>query len=148
MDQAADTTAREFGPIKTATINGTTLAYREEGQGEPVVFVHGAVSDLRTWKPQLPEIGRLYRAIAYSRRYHRPNKALEPGARDPWEPHADDLAAFLREIGASPAHLVGNSQGAYISLCHRPANTRGGALPGDRGAPRTAPLRQHPAASP
>lgn len=116
MDQTTDTTAREFGPLKTATINGATLFYREEGQGEPAVFVHGALSDLRTWGHQLPEIGRSYRAITYSRRYHRPNKPLELGARDPWGPHADDLAAFLHEVGASPAHLVGNSQGAYISL--------------------------------
>jgi pimeloyl-ACP methyl ester carboxylesterase len=28
----------------------------------------------------------------------------------------EDLAAFLREIGAAPAHLVGNSYGAYVSL--------------------------------
>ncbi len=28
-----------FGPTKTATVNGTTLAYREVGHGQPVVFV-------------------------------------------------------------------------------------------------------------
>lgn len=105
-----------FGPTKSATVNGTTLAYREQGEGEPVVFVHGGMSDLRTWEQQLPAIGRSHRAIAYSRRYHRPNQSLEPGERDPWEPHADDLAVFLHELGASPAHLVGNSQGAYISI--------------------------------
>jgi pimeloyl-ACP methyl ester carboxylesterase len=31
-------------------------------------------------------------------------------------PHVEDLAAFLREIGAAPAHLVGHSWGAFISL--------------------------------
>ena len=115
-EETTNTTAREVGSFKTATINGTSLAYREEGQGEPVVFVHGGVSDLRTWENQLHEIGHFYRAITYSRRYHRPNRPLEPGMSDPWEPHADDLASFLHEVGASPAHLVGNSQGAYINL--------------------------------
>jgi pimeloyl-ACP methyl ester carboxylesterase len=38
-----------FEDIKTANVNGTSLAYREEGEGGPVVFVHGALSDLRTW---------------------------------------------------------------------------------------------------
>jgi pimeloyl-ACP methyl ester carboxylesterase len=31
-------------------------------------------------------------------------------------PHVDDLAAFLRAIDAVPAHLVGNSWGAFIAL--------------------------------
>ena len=34
---------------KTADVNGSALAYLEQGQGEPVVFVHGSASDLRTW---------------------------------------------------------------------------------------------------
>jgi pimeloyl-ACP methyl ester carboxylesterase len=31
-------------------------------------------------------------------------------------PHVEDLAAFLREIDAAPAHLVGNSWGAFVCL--------------------------------
>jgi len=80
------------------------------------VFVHGSGSDLRTWQRQLPVIGRAYRAIAYSRRYARPNADIGPGADDQMLPHVEDLAAFLRAIGAVPAHLVGNSWGAFICL--------------------------------
>lgn len=57
----------EFDGLKTAEINGTSLAYREQGAGEPVIFVHGDLSDLRTWKELLDGVGRAYRAIAYSR---------------------------------------------------------------------------------
>lgn len=60
-----------FGATKTATVNGTTLAYREQGDGDPVVFVHGHISDLRTWEQQLSAFADSYRAIAYSRRYAR-----------------------------------------------------------------------------
>ncbi len=109
-------TSTGFEDARTATINGTTLAYREQGEGDPVVFVHGAISDLRTWEKQLPAVGRSYRAITYSRRFARPNEDIDPGADDPLLRHVEDLAAFLREIGAAPAHLVGNSQGAFISL--------------------------------
>jgi pimeloyl-ACP methyl ester carboxylesterase len=117
--RAGDTdemTSTTFGATKTATVHGTTLAYREEGKGEPVVFVHGGLSDLRTWEQQLPAVGRSYRAITYSRRFARPNEDIDPEAHDPWDAHIEDLAAFLRELGAAPAHLVGNSQGAFISL--------------------------------
>ncbi len=109
-------TSTAFGAIRTATVNGTTLAYREEGEGEPVIFVHGGESDLRTWEQQLPVVGRSYRAITYSRRFARPNEDIDPEADDPMLPHVEDLAAFLREIDAAPAHLVGNSWGAFISL--------------------------------
>jgi len=109
-------TSTIFGATKTASVNGTLLAYLERGHGEPVVFVHGGLGDLRIWQPQLPAIGSAYRAITYSRRYARPNEEIAPGADDPWLAHVDDLAAFVRELGAAPAHLVGNSQGAFISL--------------------------------
>jgi pimeloyl-ACP methyl ester carboxylesterase len=109
-------TSTAFGATKTATVNGTTLAYREQGEGAPVVFVHGSASDLRTWEQQLPAVGRAYRAIAYSRRFARPNEDIDPEADDQMLPHVEDLATFLREIDAAPAHLVGNSWGAFISL--------------------------------
>lgn len=105
-----------FGHTNTATANGTNLAYRERGEGEPVVFVHGGISDLRTWEQQLTAIGREYRAITYSRRGYRPNKCVDPSTRDLIALAPEDLAAFLREIDAAPAHLVGNSIGAYFSL--------------------------------
>jgi pimeloyl-ACP methyl ester carboxylesterase len=105
-----------FEGIRTAAVDGTVLAYREHGGGEPVVFVHGSASDLRSWEHQLPAIGTSYRAIAYSRRYARPNRDIEPGADDQMLPHVDDLAAFLRVLDAAPAHLIGHSWGAFISL--------------------------------
>jgi pimeloyl-ACP methyl ester carboxylesterase len=105
-----------FEGIRTATIDGTKLAYQEKGEGAPVVFVHGTASDLRIWRQQLPCIGASYRAIAYSRRYAPPNKDIDPGVDDQMLPHVDDLAAFLLEIDAAPAHLVGHSWGAFICL--------------------------------
>ena len=92
------------------------LAYREQGDGEAVVFVHGNADDLRSWEQQLPAIGASYRAIAYSRRYARPNQDIEPDADDQMLPHVDDLVALLGVIGAAPAHLVGHSFGAFICL--------------------------------
>lgn len=109
-------TSPAFESVKAADVNGTTLAYCEQGEGEPVVLVHGGLGDLRIWLPQLPAIGSAYRTITYSRRYSRPNPEIPPGADDPWLTHVDDLAAFIRELGAAPAHIVGNSQGAFISL--------------------------------
>lgn len=105
-----------FEGLPTATVNGVSLAYREQGTGEPVVFVHGSASDLRTWEQQVPAIGAGYRAVAYSRRYARPNGDIKAGVDDQMLPHVDDLVAFLGAIDAAPAHLVGHSWGGFIAL--------------------------------
>lgn len=101
---------------RTVEVRGTTLAYREVGRGEPVVLVHGGASDLRTWEQQLPAVGASRRAIAYSRRYARPNPPIDPDADDPMIPHVDDLVALLRATDAAPAHLVGHSWGGFVCL--------------------------------
>jgi pimeloyl-ACP methyl ester carboxylesterase len=113
---ATGETTNSFGGVRTVDVDGAALAYREHGEGEPVVFVHGSASDLRTWEQQLPTIGRSYRAIAYSRRYARPNEDIQPDADDQMLPHIDDLVALLRGLDAAPAHLVGHSWGGFICL--------------------------------
>jgi pimeloyl-ACP methyl ester carboxylesterase len=105
-----------FTGVPTVFVDGATLAYLEQGEGVPVVFVHGSASDLRTWEQQVPAIAESHRAIAYSRRYARPNEEIPPGLDDQMLPHVDDLVSFLRAIDAVPSHLVGNSWGAFICL--------------------------------
>jgi pimeloyl-ACP methyl ester carboxylesterase len=97
-------------------VRGAALALEEAGEGEPVVFVHGSVSDLRTWFHLLPRFAARYRAIAYSRRYHWPNARIPSGADYDMREHAEDLAAFLRAVDARPAHVVAHSYGAYVAL--------------------------------
>ena len=97
-------------------VRGAALAFEEAGKGDPVVFVHGSVSDLRTWAYLLPRFAGGYRAIAYSRRHHWPNAPIPPAADYDMREHAADLEAFLRTADAFPAHLVGHSYGAYTAL--------------------------------
>jgi pimeloyl-ACP methyl ester carboxylesterase len=52
-----------------AQVNGTSLKYIEQGDGVPVVFVHGSMTDQRVWEKQRPAITKGYRYIAYNQRY-------------------------------------------------------------------------------
>lgn len=36
--------------VEAVVVNGTSLAYRELGEGESVVLLHCDISDLRTWE--------------------------------------------------------------------------------------------------
>jgi pimeloyl-ACP methyl ester carboxylesterase len=108
------TEQRDQYPV--ARVNGADLAYVEEGSGDAVIFVHGGISDLTIWRYQVPVFGARYRAIAYSRRYAWPNEEIADSVDDQIIPHADDLAALIETLGAAPAHLVGNSWGAFVCL--------------------------------
>lgn len=103
-------------PIKKAEVNGTTLSYIEKGSGEPLVFIHGAVSDFRTWTEQFEAFAADYRVISYSRRGHYPNDAETDTAQYTRERHAADLVEFLKALDLKKAHLVGHSYGASIAL--------------------------------
>lgn len=97
-------------------VEGVSLEVVEHGNGDPVVFVHGDLSDYRTWAEQLPAFAERYRAIAYSRRYHYPNAPIADGLDNPMAPHVRDLAALLKRLDAAPAHLVGDSWGGFVCL--------------------------------
>ncbi len=102
--------------IKRAAVNGTELAYVEQGEGDPVVLIHGSLDDLRSWAGQIAALASRYRVIVPSRRYHWPNATPDPDARYANAEHVDDLAAFIETLGIAPARLVGSSYGALTAL--------------------------------
>ena len=102
--------------MPTVKANGVSLEYREAGVGEPVVLVHGGISDHRIWQVQREALSENYRAISYSCRYHWPNAPASPDAEQPVDEHVGDLIALVTELGAAPSHLVGNSFGGLLCL--------------------------------
>jgi pimeloyl-ACP methyl ester carboxylesterase len=102
-------------------VNGAFLSYEEQGAGQPVVLVHGALSDLRVWNPLRDELARRaeiasgFRLIAYTQRYYGTREWSDGGARFSVAMHADDLAKLLSALAAEPVHLVGTSYGGFIA---------------------------------
>lgn len=97
-------------------INGAMLDCTDTGAGDPVVFVHGSISDRRTWAGQQDAFSKQFRVITCSRRYHWPNETIPDGADYSMLEHVDDLAELIRKLEIAPAHLVGNSYGGFLSL--------------------------------
>jgi pimeloyl-ACP methyl ester carboxylesterase len=96
-------------------VNGVELTYVDEGKGEPIVFVHGAVGDLRFWEPQRQGFASKYRFIAYTYRYHGTDPWPDDGRNYTVATHAADLTAFLTGLKAGPVHLVGLSYGGILA---------------------------------
>lgn len=92
------------------THDGTRLAYEDYGQGEPVVFVSGAMLNADMWEYQIPYFAeRGYRCIAFDRRGH--GRSGRPSCGYDTDSTADDLAALLTHLDLTGATLVGHSLG-------------------------------------
>lgn len=102
--------------LRSLEVNATRLFFIEAGRGEPLVFVHGSLDDLRSWRYQMAPFAARYRAVAYSRRYHYPNPWTGDDRDYSAQLHAADLAALIEALGLAPAHVVTSSYGGNIAL--------------------------------
>ena len=102
-------------PVRTANVNGVSLAFVEDGSGPPVVLLHGSVGDYRSWADQVGPLARRFRVVAYSRRYHPPNPQPNARADASVDRQVEDLAALIETLRLPPAHLVGHSYGGTIA---------------------------------
>lgn len=83
-------------------------------QGEPVVLVHGSWGDSGGWDRIFPLLSNKYRVLKYDRRGH--SRSERPEGQGSTSEDVDDLAALIKILGMSPAHIVGNSFGGNIAL--------------------------------
>ena len=112
---AGQAMGQSFQPTKIR-VHGVELHYIEQGQGEPLILLHGGQGDYRSWEPQLKAFAQHYRVIAYSRRYNYPNDNPLTAKYQSVYTEADDLAAFIHQLKLGRVHLVGTSIGAFTAL--------------------------------
>lgn len=92
------------------------LYYEEAGTGHPIVFVHEFAADCREWEPQLRFFSRDYRCVAFNARGYPPSDVPGNDEAYGYDKAIDDIAAVIRHLGVSQAHVVGLSMGAYATL--------------------------------
>jgi pimeloyl-ACP methyl ester carboxylesterase len=95
--------------------NGTDIVYVDEGNGAPIVFVHGGLADLRTWEAIRPFIVARHRFVALNLRYFGVGDWPDDGEKFTAETHIEDVAAFIRSLKAGPVNLVGWSFGGDVA---------------------------------
>ena len=95
--------------------NGTRLAYFECGVGEPVLFVHGSVSDHRFWAPQMRVLSAQYRCVAVDLS-HFGRSPADPARRFGFATHAQELVESMSSLVSGPVHVVATSYGAGVAV--------------------------------
>ncbi|MGH8934760.1 MAG: alpha/beta fold hydrolase [Acidimicrobiia bacterium] len=96
-------------------VNGTELAYREEGEGPLAIFVHGFPFDHTMWLDQVVALGEQRRCVAVDLRGFGASAALTEDILS-MEVLAADLAALIGGLGAKRADVVALSMGGYAAL--------------------------------
>ena len=115
-----DKTLEELAPKYAAApsqfmqIKGMKVHYRDEGEGPPIVLIHGTGASLHTWEDWTTDLVKNYRVI----RLDLPAYGLtgqDPQKRYSSKDYVDLLHAFLGELKVDKFHLAGNSLGGLIS---------------------------------
>ncbi|MFQ5947998.1 MAG: alpha/beta fold hydrolase [Acidimicrobiia bacterium] len=123
-----------------ATVNETTLYYREAGGGPLALFVHGFPLDHRIWLDQLGGLAHVRRCVAVDLRgFGRSDPVTE--AVLTMEVFADDLVTLVEQLGEQRADVIGLSMGGYVALAlweARPELVRTISLVDTRAAADTA----------
>lgn len=108
---------------------GFRLRYRVEGEGTPLILIHGFGASLDHWRNNIPVLSQSYRVYGIDLlgfgQSEKPNLNY---SLDLWERLLWD---FCDQIVQEPAVFVGNSIGALLSLmiiAHKPDLCRGGIL--------------------
>ena len=84
--------------VKLMDVNGVSLAYTEQGRGNPVVMVHGCCADSRAWDRHREAIAQSHRFIALDQRYWGTAPWPDKGEKYSPETQIEDLGAFLRGL--------------------------------------------------
>lgn len=87
--------------------------YSSEGEGEPIVFIHGIGAARDAWSDLVPLLRDRFRCIAYDLRGHgvSPKSTLPFGLDD----LVADLEALRARLGLERAHFIGHSLGGMIA---------------------------------
>jgi len=113
---------------KSVSLKQGTILYRDEGEGDPLVFVHGLLVDGRLWRKVTPALSATHRCIVPDWPLGSHRTALAPGADRSPRGIAHLIADFLAELELERVTIVANDTGGAISqilASERPERLRG-----------------------
>ncbi|HVT08278.1 MAG TPA: alpha/beta fold hydrolase [Polyangia bacterium] len=107
------TTTADFS---TVSVNGLELAYRVQGEGEPLLLLHGFFGSSADWAHlfDLDQLARTYRLIMPDARGH--GRSTNPSGAFTFRLCAADVQALLDHLGLARVKAVGLSLGGGTLL--------------------------------
>ena len=107
-------------------VNGSNLHYVEEGEGDPILFLHGNPTSSYLWRNIIPHVTSLGRAIAPD--LIGMGKSDKPDIEYSFFDHVKYVEGFIEKMGLKNITLVihdwGSALGFYYAMRH-PENLKG-----------------------
>lgn len=100
--------------MDTVEIEGLTIAFERQGEGPPMVLLHGGMIDHREWEAQLDALSDAYSVIAWD----TPGcgASADPPSSFRMADYGRVLVSFLERLGIEGAHVGGLSWGSTLTL--------------------------------
>ena len=96
------------------TINGTELYSEVDGEGEPVLLLHGGFCSLESLRAQSDALVPRYEVHAFERPGH--GRSADIDEEYSYELGLADTVAYLDARGLEGVHVIGYSDGAILAL--------------------------------
>ncbi|PGY08114.1 alpha/beta fold hydrolase [Bacillus sp. AFS031507] len=99
---------------KKVTLQDSTIAYIDKGEGKPIVLLHGFCGSSRYWEHVIPVLSDSCRVIALDLPGHGQSGPLKGSSTI--ENLADQVKNLLAELNLQEVTMFGHSLGGYITL--------------------------------
>ena len=96
-----------------AYLDGLKLAYLYQGNGFPIIFIHGYGGNKEFWKPQLIEISKYYKTVSFDIR--GTGESDRPNFPYTMTMLANDIKELMNYLHIPKAHIIGRSFGGMIA---------------------------------
>jgi len=104
----------ETGPGHYIRANDLDIYYEEQGQGRPLLLIHGGVLTGDSWQPYLAAFAAHYRVIMPDSRGH--GRTANPTGHVSYRLLADDMVALARALDLQQPLICGYSDGGQVAL--------------------------------
>jgi 3-oxoadipate enol-lactonase len=115
--------------MRKIKVGPNDIAYKEMGEGETIVFLHGFCGSMEYWDKVTPILSRDYHVIVIDLRGHGNSSTSDvPFTIDDM---AKDIKEVLESLQVGQFYLIGHSLGGYVTLSlveHYPEKMKGYAL--------------------
>lgn len=102
--------------MPTVEVRDTETYYEDHGEGQPIVFVHGAGSDHRIWAERTAPLTDEYRVVVYDVRGHGYTDGGE--GEFGFDDYVEDLHALVAELELEDPVVCGLSMGGMIGFAY------------------------------
>ncbi|HYF64719.1 MAG TPA: alpha/beta fold hydrolase [Herpetosiphonaceae bacterium] len=103
-------------PARTgyAPVNGLNMFYRIQGEGQPLILIHGGFGVVEMFDQLVPGLAAGRQVIAVELQAHGRTADIDrPFSR---EQFGDDVAALIRHLGLGQADVLGFSLGGMVAM--------------------------------